>query len=219
MAAAAAATTSAGGAPVAAVASLPSQSSFGSTAPSGAPHRSLIPFGVNRPFAAALPRHTSLGTFADALPDTDSDLDDDLREGAAGGRPSASGTAGTRAPNGVVRQRTLSGTSAMHMQRQLSSGGAGAASGIGPFGRAPTRKGSLFGKVYALNVGDQPLLRLLLQVSAGTFICARACSQGAGSGRATRMQKRQLNRRTGYFLLRGKRRHPAHKGSCHSALA
>ncbi len=185
---------------MAAVASLPSQSSFGSAAPSKAPHRSLIPFGVNRPFPAALPGHTSSGTFADALPDTDSDLDDDLREGAGSGRPSASGTGGTRAPNGVVRQRTLSGTSAMHMQRQLSSGGTGGASGIGPFGRMPTRKGSLFGKVYALNVGDQPLLRLLLQVSAGTLTCARACSQGACFSRARRRTyDRQLNRGTGCF--------------------
>ncbi|GLC77795.1 hypothetical protein PLESTB_000955300 [Pleodorina starrii] len=108
--------------------------------------RGVIPFGVNRPFDASFPAHSLLAT------DTDSDA-----ENGQGCQPSSS--------NGLSDLPDVSSSACLtpaqpppHVQRQLSSG----AGGLTAFTRQPSRRSSLFGKVYMLNVGDQPLLRLLL---------------------------------------------------------
>ncbi|KAG2429368.1 hypothetical protein HXX76_011133 [Chlamydomonas incerta] len=133
----------------------------------GSVGRSVIPFGVNRPFAppfltAASNAGAGLAPFA-----ADSDLDDE-DEGGAGRRLGAvnGSTAGPlQGAAGAAGQAGGGGSSsggATGVQRQMSAG----AAGLGPYARQPSRRGSLFGKVYALNVGEQPLLRLLMQPGA-----------------------------------------------------
>nr|ADI46926.1 RGP1m [Volvox carteri f. nagariensis] len=109
--------------------------------------RGVIPFGVNRPFDALPPlRHTF-------SVDTGSDLED-----ASPHRTSAQGF-------DCYALKTCPGSSVVvtppyspsHMQPQLS----GRACGLSSFTRYISRRTSLFGKVYILNLGEQPLLRLL----------------------------------------------------------
>ncbi|KAG2437525.1 hypothetical protein HYH02_011168 [Chlamydomonas schloesseri] len=130
----------------------------------GSGGRSVIPFGVNRPFSPPFPNAAS-NAAANGM-GVDSDLDDE-DEGGAGRRLGAVNGSTVSDPaqgsgSGTGQGGGGGGASnggASGVQRQLSSGTAG----LGPYARQPSRRGSLFGKVYALNVGDQPLLRLLMQ--------------------------------------------------------
>jgi hypothetical protein len=117
--------------------------------------RGVIPFGVNRPFAPPAPPAPRGGalTFGLPAPPDDSDADDD--------------EAGWVGPNAwQPRRRSGAGGGSGPVSRQLTPASGGTASG-GAFARGPPRRSSLFGKVFALNVGDAPLLRLLLQVGGG----------------------------------------------------
>ncbi|GIL82696.1 hypothetical protein Vretimale_8269 [Volvox reticuliferus] len=107
--------------------------------------RSVIPFGVNRPFDASSPLYSTQTL------ETDSDSDDVMIC-----RKSATDCAGYTPEHSA--SNSMLTENAPRAQRQLS-GGAG---GLAGFARFPSRRSSLFGKVYMLNMGDKPLLRLLL---------------------------------------------------------
>ncbi|KAG2486186.1 hypothetical protein HYH03_015148 [Edaphochlamys debaryana] len=142
---------------------LPSASSFGSATAAPQPAaRGVIPFGVNRPFSP--PFGAAAGLTMGMLPYSDSDAEElaEQEDAAEAERAEAEGAAGRR-PGAGPPGSTAASTA---VQRQMSSGAgaaAGAGAGVGPYGRQPSRRGGLFGKVYALNVGEAPLLRLLLQ--------------------------------------------------------
>ncbi|GFR43121.1 hypothetical protein Agub_g4125 [Astrephomene gubernaculifera] len=147
-------------------------------APGLPPQCGVIPFGINRPAQRIFPQSPALVPMAD----TDSDAETEPGGTTARGfRIRAWSAAGTR-PSPLVRDckansngaggtpaASLASQVTQRVQSQLSGGtsgamaGGGAGGGICLYGSQPSRRGSLFGKVYALNVGDQPLLRLLLQ--------------------------------------------------------
>ncbi|GIL53025.1 hypothetical protein Vafri_8728 [Volvox africanus] len=136
----------------AAVAGSSPETNGGKSAGSNLLPRGVIPFGVNRPFDASLPVHLA------QTQDTDSHSLSDSEDVMVFRRSAADCAGAGYTPEQSACNSSMPTENALRTQRQLSGG----ANGLPGFSRFPSRRSSLFGKVYMLNMGDQPLLRVLL---------------------------------------------------------
>ncbi|GLI59838.1 hypothetical protein VaNZ11_001826 [Volvox africanus] len=144
----------AGAAAGAAAGSSP-ESNGGKSAGSYLLSRGVIPFGVNRPFDASFPLHFAQTLETDSHSQSDSEDVTIFRRSAT---DCGMGGHGYTPKQSACNSSMPAESAPRTQQRQLSGG----ASGVTGFSRYPSRRSSLFGKVYMLNMGDQPLLRVLL---------------------------------------------------------
>nr|ADI46830.1 RGP1f [Volvox carteri f. nagariensis] len=106
--------------------------------------RGVIPFGINRPFDAKLLFQPSLQTC------TPSHRNYRGEDGRA------------LLELGPGKSRVVAGSRALAAAQEPELGQQSGAGGFSPFTWSPSRGSSLFDKVYVLNVGSHPLLRVLL---------------------------------------------------------